>query len=110
MTFASFHGEFDIPTTSTVFRHNPRNMNESLILFGDVGGGVSSLMFSEATTNLFDVNIGNVFVRSNRMYQKKKYCSPIRYNTVEYSQILCMTMEHNKTQCLMMVYSASKTT
>ena len=43
-------------------------MNESLILFGDVGGGVSCIMFKEATTSLFDVNIGKLNVLSSSMF------------------------------------------
>ena len=58
------------------FRYNPRNLNESLILLGDTGGGVSCIMFKEATVGLFDVNIGKLEVLSHGMlnilqYQKK---------------------------------------
>eukprot|EP00795_Rhopilema_esculentum_P000823 gene823-10565_t len=50
--------------------YNPRNLNESLILLGDTGGGVSCIMFKEATVGLFDVNIGKLEVLSHVTFRR----------------------------------------
>ena len=60
----------EVKLQSFFLRHNPKNINESLILFGDVGGGISCIKFNKASKRLFDANIGKISVLSNSMMYK----------------------------------------
>eukprot|EP00794_Sanderia_malayensis_P007565 gene7565-8403_t len=50
--------------------YNPRDLNESKLLLGDMGGGITCILFSEATSGLFDLNIGKHNVLSNTSFRQ----------------------------------------
>ncbi len=51
--------------TSQISRYNPRDLNESKLMLGDAGGGVSCINFSQATVGLFDITIGKLVAYLN---------------------------------------------